>query len=609
MKDHTNQGLGAALNRQQLSLPIALRQVYGFMSRHRRRQFYSVLGLMLIGTVAEIATIGAVIPFLSLLATGDQSQEFQRFPQLFELSGARTHGRQLAAATILFMTAALFAAAARLQLAWSTQKFVLLLGHEMSVEIQRRILLQPYSFHISRNSSEIIVSLDKVQVLISGVLLQLMLAATSSFMAVFIITALVYVDPLTAAAAAIAFGGMYLLVSLFTRRRLAQNSATLGVAYQQRVQIIQESLGGIRDVIIDQSQRVYLDAFREIDRRFTWARVTTSFIATAPRFVIEAAGMVVIAAIALVMTDPEAGLAFALPILGALVVGAQRLLPLMQQLYHGWTNLSGNRAVTHQVLDLLQLPISQETAAPDRALSLPFEDSICFNHVSFSYPGLRRAAIEDINLSIPRGSFVALVGRTGSGKTTLADLLMGLLEPTAGEITIDGIPLTVETRQAWQRNIAHVPQAVFLADTSITRNIAFGVPSPEIDIERVHAAAAIAQIDEFVRSLPEGYDTSVGERGVWLSGGQRQRLGIARAIYKDATVFVLDEATSALDGATEAAVMAALDTLRAKGCTIIIIAHRQSTIENCELVARLEHGRLMDFGAANQVLPRPASSR
>lgn len=562
---------------------------------------------MLIGAAAEFATIGTVIPFLSLLATGHQSQQFQWFPQLAELFGARTSDQQLTASTILFMATVLVAAAVRLQLAWSTQKFVLTLGHDLSVEIQRRILLQPYSFHISRNSSEIIASLDKVQVLVSGVLLQLMLAATSAFMAIFIIAVLVYVDPFLAAAAAIAFGGLYLVVSLITRRRLAQNSATLGGAYHQRVQVIQESLGGIRDVIIDHSQRVYLEEFQEINRRFTWARLTTTFIATAPRFVIEAAGMVVIAAIALVMTGREGGLSTALPILGALALGAQRLLPLMQQFYHGWTNLSGNRAITHQVLDLLQLPISNESAAADRTPSpLPFRDSIRFRGVSFGYPGLRKAALEDINLTIPRGSCVALVGRTGSGKTTLADLLMGLLEPSAGQITIDGIPLAAETRRAWQRNIAHVPQAVFLADTSITRNIALGVPLTEIDRERVLAAAQTAQIHEFVCSLPEGYETSVGERGVRLSGGQRQRLGIARAIYKDAPVFVLDEATSALDSATEAAVM---DALRGKGRTIIIIAHRQSTIKNCELLARLENGRLVDFGATHKVLARPASTR
>lgn len=602
--DHTQ-----ALKGKLPDIMSGLRPLYDFMPPYRKRQFLRVLMLMLVGALAEIATIGAVVPFLSLLASQGELQPFQGFSRLFELLGAQTADEQLVASTILFMATALFAAAIRLLLSWSTQSFVLGLGHNLSAEIQRRILLQPYSFHISRNSSEIIASLDKVQVLVSGVLLQLMLAATSAFMAIFIIAALVYVDPFTAVAAAIAFGGMYLLVSLFTRRRLARNSATMGAAYQQRVQIIQESLGGIRDVIIDHSQRVYLDAFREIDRRFMWARLTTTFIATAPRFVIEAAGMVVIAAIALAMSGREGGLAVALPILGALALGAQRLLPLMQQVYHGWTNLSGNRAVTRQVLDLLQLPISKESAPVDRVPSLPFEDFLCFKGVDFSYPGLRRAALEDINLTIPSGSSVALVGKTGSGKTTLADLLMGLLDPSAGEITIDGVALTGETRRAWQRSIAHVPQSVFLSDTSISRNIAFGVPLAEIDPERVRAAATAAQIDEFVRSLPEGYDTSIGERGVRLSGGQRQRLGIARAIYKDAPVFVLDEATSALDGATEAAVLAALDALRQNGRTIIIVAHRQSTIENCELVARLENGRLVDFGASDQVLARLASSR
>jgi ABC-type multidrug transport system fused ATPase/permease subunit len=578
------------------------------MSPARRRAFISVLALMLVGAFAELVAIGSVVPFLSLLAGEAGRPPFRWLTDLFEAFGARGREQQLVAASLLFMAAALVAGALRLKLAWSTQNFVFGLGHELAVEIQRRTLAQPYSFHISRNSSEIVASLEKVQVLVFGVLLQLMQAITAAFIALFIIAALVRIDPFTAAVAALAFGTLYGLVSVLTRKRLARNSAVLGSAYRQRVQIIQESLGGIRDVIIDDSQAVYLDEFRKIDRRMTRARATTAFMASAPRFVIEATGMVVIAALALVISGREGSLAQALPILGAVALGAQRLLPLIQQLYQGWTNLAGNRSIAGQVLDLLELPI-EEQVPPSRVEALGLKDRIAFDNVSFTYPGRLRPAVEDIGLAIERGSRVALVGPTGSGKSTLADLLMGLLEPSIGQITVDGVPLDRATRRAWQRGIAHVPQSIFLADASIARNIAFAVPPSEIDLVRVAKAAATAQLDEFIASLPDGYETAVGERGVRLSGGQRQRLGIARAIYKDAPVLVLDEATSALDHDTEQAVMGALDRLGGEGRTIVIIAHRRSTVEHCDLVARIDNGRIAELGTFVEVFGRSPRSR
>jgi ATP-binding cassette, subfamily B, bacterial PglK len=589
---------------QDRGLAADLVKLLRFLSPARRRQFLWVLALMLLGAFAELVAIASVVPFLSLLA-GDARQElFPWLNTLFESVGAEARREQLIAASLLFMSAALVAGAFRLQLAWSTQNFVLSLGHELAVEIQRRTLAQPYLYHVSRNSSEIVASLDKVRMLTFGVLMQLMRAVTAGFISLFIIAALVRIDPSTAAITAVAFGVLYALVSAFTRRRLAKNSAVLSSAFEQRVQLIQESLGAIRDVIIDGSQSVYLDEFRKVDSRLTRAQATTAFIGAAPRYVIEATGMIVIAALALAISGREGGLAQALPILGAVALGAQRLLPLIQQLYATWTHLAGQRSVTTQVLDLLALPVDDPASQSRPVKPLELRRGIAFKQVSFAYPGRHHRAVEDIHLSIERGSRVALVGPTGSGKSTLADLLMGLLEPTEGAIAIDGVPLTRETRRAWQRSIAHVPQAIFLADASIARNIAFGVPAADIDMERVARAAASAQLDEFIASLPNGYETSVGERGVRLSGGQRQRLGIARAIYKDAEVLVLDEATSALDHDTEMAVIEALDRLGGENRTVVIIAHRRSTVEHCDLVARLENGRLVEFGTFSDIFGR-----
>ena len=568
-----------------------LPELYRFVSPQRRRQLVLLLLLMIAGAIAELATLGSLVPFLSLLATHSPS----RLPilgDLFVAIGASTVRQQLVVAAVLFGAIALVAGAIRLALNWSTQMFTALLGHDLSVEVQHRILLQPYSYHLARNSSQAVAAIDKVHSLVFHVILQLILAATAAFIAVFIIAALMLVDPLTATIAAVAFSAVYLLVSAFARPRLARNSEAIRTAYEERVQIVQESIGGIRDVIIDGSQSMYLKPFSNLSRKYSIATATTAFMAAAPRFIIEAAGMAVIAIVALVIAQREGGLAGALPVLGAIALGAQRLLPLLQQVYHGWASISGHSSLLPEVLDLLTLPVPAKDGQRSTVEPLPLGERISFNRVSFAYPGRRQPVLDQVCLDIPRGSMVGIVGKTGIGKSTLADLIMGLIEPTEGQIEIDGKALTGLARQHWRRRIAHVPQSIFLADASIAQNIAFGVPASDIDDDRVTAASGLAELQDFVASLPHGYATKVGERGVRLSGGQRQRLGLARAIYKQAPVLILDEATSALDDTTEASVMRNLRPLVDEGTTMIIIAHRLSTVGFCDILVRLENGRV-----------------
>lgn len=581
-------------------------ELYRAMLPARRRQFYAVIGLMLLGAFAELAAVGAVVPFLSLLADPSRAEKMPAVASLFGTLGANTRSEMVAVAAAAFCAAAIVAALIRLQLSWTSQSFVFLFGHEIAVEIHRRILLQPYSYHISHNTSELISALEKTHILVFNVLLQMMQAVTAALLSAFIIAILVYIDPFTALVSLTSFGILYILVSLFWRKRLRENSVAIDEGVRVNVQVLQESLGGIRDIIIDSSQEVFVDEFAESDRRLQLARSSNAFIGAAPRFIIEGAGMVLIAILALLVSTREGGVGGAVPILGAVALGAQRLLPLLQQIYYGWANVAGHWDAVIDVLALLKLPVRRDIAA-DLGRPITLRDRICVDNVQFSYPGRKEPVLTDITLTIPSGSRVALVGKTGSGKSTLADLLMGLLEPDRGKISVDGTPLTGENRRRWQRSIAHVPQAIFLADTSIARNIAFG--SAEVDLERVKAAGHIAQLDEFVAQLPNGYETLIGERGVRLSGGQRQRLGIARALYKGAPIVVLDEATSALDNETEAAVIRALDALGSEGRTTIMIAHRLTTVAGCDIVVRLERGRLVEVGSFKEVIGDLAQRR
>lgn len=572
------------------------------MSPARRRQYHLLLLLMLAGAVAELATIGAVLPFLTLLA---DPTELRRFPfaiRIFGWVGADTVEQRLFAATVAFCVLVIASGAVRFQLARLLQYFGYGLAHELTLEIQRRFLHQPYSFHVQRNTSTLISALDKAEVLVFELVIPLMQASIAAFIACFIVAALIAIDPVTAVVAASACFAIYVSVSALTRARLRMNSDVIADGFEKRFKVVQESLGGIRDVIIDGSQATYLASYDRENSKLGRTRANTAVIAAAPRFFIETAGIVAIAVIALVASRSEGGFAASLPVLGAIALGAQRLLPLLQQVYNGWSTASGYVSVIGQTVDQLRLPLDDRTSDPRHCQLLPLQRKISVEELSFAYPGRRRSALEDVTFAIPVGSTLAIIGETGSGKSTLADLLMGLLEPMAGRITIDGVELSQDNRARWQRSIAHVPQSIFLADTTIAQNIALSRPGEPVDHRQAVAAAKLAQLHEFVTSLPDGYETIVGERGVRLSGGQRQRLGIARAIYKDAPVLVLDEATSALDDATEAAVLDGLLGLREAGRTIIIIAHRASTIARCDLVARLAGGRLVELSTQDPIV-------
>jgi ABC-type multidrug transport system fused ATPase/permease subunit len=560
------------------SFRTALREVLAHLSPARRRQFAAVLALMLLGALAEVALVGSVVPFLAMLGGEPGTASLGPIGRLVD-------NRSLASVALAFIAAVLAAGAIRLLLSWANQRFVTGVGHDLAVESQRRILLQPYSFHIEQSSSAVIASLEKVRLLVFGVLLQAMQAAVALVIGLCIMALLISMDAAAALAAFSALALLYLLVSRLTARRLRRSSAVLGTAYDRRIKIIQESLGGIRDLIIDQTQVLSIDQFRRADSSYARSQASAMFIAGAPRFVIEAAALAFIAGLAMVLGGRGSGFGQALPVLGAIALGGLRLLPLLQQAYAGWATMAANRSVIGQVLDLLRLPVPDEEPIGS---PLPFTRAVELDAVSFSYPARSEPAVDSVSQSIARGEHLAVAGKTGSGKSTLADLLMGLLDPTTGRIQIDGEPLTPANRRRWQANIAHVPQSIFLADASIARNIALSVHEDSIDAERVRRSAELAMLADFIATLPDGYETIVGERGVRLSGGQRQRLGIARALYKQAPFLILDEATNALDEETEGQLLANL--FADKSRTILLITHRKSAAARCDRVLLMDGG-------------------
>lgn len=571
------------------SLFAGLKKLYRQLPARRHWQVLSLIAFMLVGALAELATLGAILPFLALMADPSAISRFPVVESGLSHVGLNTGANMMLYVTLLFCTAAWVAALLRIALNWFSYRLIYAIGIDLGVDVYRRTLHQPYSFHVSRNTSEIISALAKVQHVTVNVISPVVHFVVSAIMAGAILLALLVIDARVAIATGAVLGSLYIGVTLATRRRLLRNGKTIAANETRRVQVVQEGLGGIRDVLLDNAQDVYIRRFDQLERELRLAQANNSVISSTPRFLIEALGMVVIASLAYHLSRSGAGFAGAVPVLGALALGAQRLMPQLQQIYYAITTLSANHQVLADVLQLLDMPIPARHKQ-DLGAVRHMNRGIELKGVSFSYEPGASDVLTDINLSIPLGARVGLIGKTGSGKSTLADLIMGLITPTVGVIEVDGIPLQDFGLARWQSRVAHVPQSVYLSDASIAENIAFGVASNQIDQFRLRSAAQKAQITDFIDSLPAAYQTLVGERGIRLSGGQRQRIGLARALYKDADVLVLDEATSALDDATEAAVMASVAQL-GSAVTVIMIAHRLTTLRDCDVIVDLFDGQ------------------
>jgi ATP-binding cassette, subfamily B, bacterial PglK len=588
------------------SIVNLLIRLWRHLSRRRKLQFGLVSGLMLVSAFAEVISLGAVLPFLGILISPDKVFNHPLAADLVQALDITSADQLVLPLTIAFILAAVIAGAIRMLLLWVNTRLAYASGTDLSIEVYQRTLYQPYIVHTSRNSSEVISGvINKVGQTV-GVLSLILTLGSSSVSLLAIIITLIAIDPLVALVAAVGFSFSYGLVTQFTRRKLKHNGQRIAHEQTQKIKALQEGLGGIRDVLLDGTQSAYCNIYRRADYSLQRALATNQFIAGSPRFAMEALGITLIATLAYGLSS-EGGIATALPTLGALALGTQRLLPVLSLIYSSCASMVSSHASLADAIELLDQPLPTYALRTD-ILPLEFKDSICFDNVCFRYNNDNPWVLNSFCLTIPKGSRVGFVGSTGSGKSTTLDLLMGLLQPTKGEFLVDGATVDEKSSRAWQKTIAHVPQSIFLADSTIAENIAFGVPLEIIDRERVKQAAERAQIAEFIEKKSEGYNAFVGERGIRLSGGQRQRIGIARALYKQASVLVFDEATSALDNATEQSVMRAIEGL-SQNLTILIIAHRLTTVKHCDIIVELEHGRVVAQGTYDQLRERSPSFR
>jgi ABC-type multidrug transport system fused ATPase/permease subunit len=577
------------------------KKTWALLETGERRNAWIVLAIIIAGGLSSALMVGSVLPFLSILA---QPRNIETTPALnwaYNTFGFTSVYTFLVALGLTSLVVIIIASAIQLLKTWAVARFAMMRTHSLSSRLMASYLRQPYEFFLNRHSGDMGTRiLTETQQLVGQFLQPAAEAVSSIFTIIAIIALLLWAEPLVAVLSFAVLGGVYSLTYWLCRRSLKRLGAVRAQANSARFRVANEALGGIKDLKLLGRERDYLARYDAPSYKMARALTTIQFISIMPKFVLEAIAFGGIILLCLILMDPQnltsgAGIESILPILGLFAFAGQRLMPELSKLYQSLAQIQASSAAVDIVYrdlmlqeDVAQLPNAQP-------VGLGLRQQLNLVAVSYHYPDASHAGVREITLTIAAGEKIGIVGGTGAGKTTLADLILGLLNPTNGRLVIDGVPVTQNNLRAWQQSVGYVPQDIFLTDASLSENIALGVPPKDIDHARVVEAAQIAQIDQFITSdLAEGYETSIGERGVRLSGGQRQRIGIARALYHDADLIVFDEATSALDNLTEREVMSAIDALPYEK-TVLMIAHRLSTVQGCDRIVVMEGGRMVGF--------------
>ncbi|MEX1109503.1 MAG: ABC transporter ATP-binding protein [Dongiaceae bacterium] len=579
-----------------------LRRCSALLAPRAQRQFLALCAAAAVAGLLEAAAVAAIVPFLAMLASPELAGSDARLARLIAWVGGQSQAETVArlggAVLLILVVTNSFSSLAT----WLLLRFANRQGHALSLRLLASYLSQPYVFYLDRHTAELQKNVfGEVQRVTAGVLLPAAQIATRLAVVVFISALLVLVDPVMALVVAMALGGAYAALYAFARAALQRAGRISVEAGTQRARHAIEALTGAKEIKLLGREAEFLRRFEQPSLSWADAQTTAQAIGQLPRYAVETVAFGLILVLAIYLLGTGRGTDQILPLLGLYAFAGYRLMPALQQIFAGFASMRASHAALDAVLADLPRADSppQKREAPGEPI--PVRNAIELVDVRYQYPGESAWTLQAVSLRIPKNASVALVGATGCGKTTVVDLLMGLLRPAGGSLRVDGTNIDDRNVRAWQRNIGHVPQQIFLCDDTIARNIALGLPDSKIDMARVETAAQLARLHEFVASLPGGYDTMVGERGVRLSGGQRQRIGIARALYSDPDLLVLDEATSALDNVTENAVFEALQGLAGRK-TIVMVAHRLSTVRGCDLICVMEQGRIVERGRYEELM-------
>lgn len=575
------------------------RKLFALLTRRERRNLLLLFVAVLIMAGLEVVSVAAIMPFLSVAADPGSIQENAYLLWSYETFGFDSVNQFLVFLGLGAFVALLVSNAFISFATWLKYRYVFMRQHTLSKRLLERYLRQPYEFFLQRNSADLSKNvLSEVQEVTRELMLPAILGLAKGMVALFIIAFLVVTDPLLALMVTLTLGGAYGLIYLLVRKRLTRTGRERVKANQDRYTAASEAFSGIKEIKLMGKEEAFLDQYDQPSKLYARRYAAMKAIAYVPRYALEAVAFGGIILIAVYLIGTQGNFQQIIPTLGLYAFAGYRLMPALQQAFKAAAQSKFNS----NALDVLyeDLVVSEdETPSLSRSPNghaNPVQLDACLElkDVTFTYAGAVEPALKNITLEIEANTTVGIVGTTGSGKTTLVDVILGLLRPEQGELLVDGIPVELYNLRAWQNELGYVPQDIVLADTTVARNIAFGVPKEEIDMKAVAEAAQAAQIRDFiVEEMPHGYSTMVGERGMRLSGGQRQRIGIARALYHQPSVLVFDEATSAVDTTTEQCIMDAVYAFAGQK-TIIMIAHRRKTLEGCDTIFHVERGEVVD---------------
>ena len=593
-----------------------LRTFFDLLTPRERRNLYLLFGAVLVMAGLEVVSVGSILPFLQVAADPASVHENAYLHWAYDTFGFTSTNSFLIALGLLAFAALVLSNAFIVVTMWALYRYVWGRNHSLSRRLLRSYLHRPYEYFLTRNSAELGKNvLEEVKEVTTAMLYPALRGGAKAVVAVFIIGFLFVVDPIVASILTVVLGGAYAAVHFTVRAWLDRAGEERVAANTERYQLVSEAFGGIKQVKLRGSEDSFLEQFDAPSKRYARLQAHARAVRKSPRYVLEAVAFGGIILIAVYLIVVQETLQQVIPILGLYAFAGHRLMPALQKAFGGIASARFNSAALAALHRDFQGPTdgdpgaSRDERGDASGEPLTLDDRLVLDGVSFAYPDAEAPAIEDLSLEVPANTTVGFVGKTGSGKTTTVDLILGLLRPQTGRIAVDGAPLRGAAVPRWQRTIGYVPQQTFLADDTVARNIAFGVREEEIDMDAVKDAARRAHIYDFVaHELPDRWETVVGERGVKLSGGQRQRISIARALYHRPSVLVFDEATSALDQATEASVMEAIYELEGRH-TILVIAHRLSTVQRADNIIMLEQGRKVGEGTYDELAHEHAKFR
>jgi ABC-type multidrug transport system fused ATPase/permease subunit len=588
-----------------------IRKLYVLLPPDERWKLLLLLAAMLVAGVAQVLGLASVMPFIGLVANPNLVHVSPWMHRLFDAGGFTDTKQFLFAMGVAVVAFFALGNALTALTSWFSYRFIWFNQQKMAQRLLEEYLSKPYSFFLTRHGARLGKTLlSEVKVVVTGIVVPGLDVIAKSVSTAFVLGLLIAVDPRLASVVSLSIGSAYGLLYWFARQTQRRIGVRQVKANTTMWRVATEAFGGIKDVKVLGREADFVARFRAPSLEFAAANASNDLVRQLPAYALETIAIGGMLAVLLYLLRVRESLSDVLPLMALYAVAGNRLMPAFHQIFAGLTTIRFNKASLDELYaDMMTFPGGARVPVPSTVRQVPPGGSeIRFRDVSFEYPGAQRNAITHIDLLIPPHTTVGLVGSTGSGKTTLVDLLLGLFRPTSGDILIDGRPLDPSTTAMWRSRIGYVPQHIFLCDDTIARNIAFGIPDKDIDQTAVERAGRAASLHEFISRLPDGYKTVVGERGVRLSGGERQRIGIARALYHGPDVVVMDEATSALDTVTEDAVMTATRDLSIDR-TVILIAHRLSTVRHCDTIVFLEGGTVAAQGTYDELVERNPSFR